>query len=793
MVRCIVSSLLIVLSVGACASAPDLFPSREKEEISRVAASLHESLQAAAREFGLRADVVVDENGVAHVAGENSRALYFAQGFVHAYFRLAQMEMVSRLVEGTRSEINGPSMLKSDRMVLRYGLDRAAKRSFEKIQADPETREVLAAYTAGVNAWISKLTPETTPIEMARNGVSPRKFEPVDTARIMTFISWALSDATDELKLTRTLGKIGSEKFQELFPWPDSDPQEGVFRATRQFSSKVPSKAWIDQDEEPLDISGNALLKPAPGTGSNAFVIRPERTESKAPLLGADFHANYVLPSTFLPMQLVSPELNAIGSSVPGVPMIITGTNGRVAWSYVSSMSDSYDWFRLDLDPKDPSRYKWNGAWKKFEIETIELRPRGAPVESFTRQISEAGEMVSAVRREGREIKFAYRWSGRDGVNAIYPFYYRLKMKSAKDCGDMKALAESAPLLLTCIDRSGQNGVWLTSRLPKRPQHQDPRVVSRASSDRDIWQGYYPASKNPSLFPLDKPAVLANQFSRSPAGDVYVGWKFSSPDRAVRIQQLLDENRNWTMTDVLDVLSDVTSARTEKIRPIFLDIAHRYVADAEGKASSCAKEAVGRLETWNGRYDAQSTDALFMNAWISLTENLIWGDRIGSKATYAWPPSWKIAELTSGQPNSPWWDYQHTPHLESREDLVRWSLENTCDYMKERREKDGATKLIDLSRPRFRTFSGIDFPNSTGLDAPGTSTTVFLQERSYGTVYRAVISLEETPKFWSIAIGGPSGHPGSSLSGSWMKAWAAQKILEVPVMKLEDFKTLEKR
>lgn len=789
MVRYILSSLLIVLFVGGCASTRESFRVYDNDG----GANLKNQLQMSAKNFGVQAEVIIDANGVAHVAGESARAVYFAQGFVHAYYRLVQMEMVSRLIEGTRSEVMGVSTLVGDRTALRYGLDRAAKRTLEKIQSDPATHAALEAYTAGANAWISQLTPATIPVEFARNGVRPRKFQPADTARIMTYVSWALSDAVDELKLTKTLSQVGPEKFQEIFPWPDSEKKEGVFRATRQYPKRAAAKAWIDRDEMPLDISLASLLKASPGTGSNAFVIRPERTETKAPLLGADFHANYILPATFVPMQLISPDFNVIGSSIPGVPMIATGTNGHVAWSYVSSMSDSYDWFRLELDPKDPDRYKWNGAWKKFESETIELRPRGAPVEKLTRRISEAGAMAPAIRRGDQEIEFAYRWAGHDGVNAIFPFHRRMTMNSAKECGDEKALEGSAALLLTCIDRAGQNGVWLTSRLPKRPSHQDPRVVSRAVSDRDIWKGFYPVSKNPSIFPLEKPVVIANQFSRSPQGEPYVGWKFASVDRANRIDQLLAENRNWNMADVLSVLSDITSARTEKMRPIFLEIGRRYASETTAKASTCAREAVERLAKWDGRYEASSSDALFMNTWISLTENLIWGDRIGSKSVHSWPSSWKIAELTTDEPNSSWWDFQHTAHRETREDLVRWSLENACESIKNRREKESVTKLIDLSRPRFRTMVGIDYPNSTNLDVSGTSTTVFLQERSYGTVYRAVISLEENPRFWSVAIGGPSAHPSSPLSGAWMKDWSERKVFEVPVMRLNEFKTLEKK
>ena len=493
-------------------------------------------------------------------------------------------------------------------------------------------------------------------------------------------------------------------------------------------------------------------------------------------------------------MQLVSPEFNVIGSSIAGLPMLLTGTNGEVAWSYVSSLSDTYDWFRLEIDPNESDRYKWNGQWKKFETETIELHPRGAPAEQFTRRTSIAGDMIPAIRSSGAEGKItelAHRWAGGEGINGLRAYHDRMTMKSAADCGVETSRDNSPALNLMCIDRKGRRGIWMMSKLPKRPSHQDPRFVARATSDRDVWTGFHSSSKSPSMYPipekLRKPVVLANQFSRSTSGEPYVGWKFASPDRARRLEKLLSEDRVWGSEDVLGVLSDVTSARSEWVHPRFLEVARHYIDQAPPELSDCARQAFGRIGRWDGRYEPDSHEAFFMNAWFYHTENLVWANRIGPRNEFEWPQTWKAAELMMDEPKSKWWDARQTPEIETSESIVRWGMESVCEYFERRKAAGQGTRLTDANRPHFLTVFDFDFPNSKNLRPAGSSTTIFLQQGTYGTVYRSMVSLESKPRFWAITPGGPSEDSRNPASGSWMSAWADRKIFELPVLDLVDF------
>ncbi len=55
-------------------------------------------------------------------------------------------------------------------------------------------------------------------------------------------------------------------------------------------------------------------------------------------------------PATEAPRDLV-------GVTLPGLPMLIAGSNGRIAWGYTNSYGDLSDVVVVETDPQDPERY----------------------------------------------------------------------------------------------------------------------------------------------------------------------------------------------------------------------------------------------------------------------------------------------------------------------------------------------------------------------------------------------------------------------------------------------------
>lgn len=120
--------------------------------------------------------VYFDERLVPHVYSDNQQDAVYVQGYLHARFRLWQMEFQTHAAAGRISEIIGEVALDYDREQRRLGMVYAAENMLEVMQADPLTKQLADAYTAGVNAYIQQLTDAELPIEYKLLGYKPEKW-----------------------------------------------------------------------------------------------------------------------------------------------------------------------------------------------------------------------------------------------------------------------------------------------------------------------------------------------------------------------------------------------------------------------------------------------------------------------------------------------------------------------------------------------------------------------------------------------------------------------------------------
>jgi len=90
--------------------------------------------------------------GVPTIVAHDDTDAAFALGYAHAEDRLYQMDVRRHFAAGRLSEWFGAPAVDSDRMMRTLGLARAAERQFDVLP--PEVQAGLAAYAAGVNAYL---------------------------------------------------------------------------------------------------------------------------------------------------------------------------------------------------------------------------------------------------------------------------------------------------------------------------------------------------------------------------------------------------------------------------------------------------------------------------------------------------------------------------------------------------------------------------------------------------------------------------------------------------------------
>ena len=149
--------LLGVLGFG-CGTIPALGPALDPARGAWTSASGGQPAGSQTLRLpGLARPVTVSftTQGLASINASSDHDLFLALGYVHARFRLSEMDLERRLGEGRLAQLAGRSDLASDKFELRLGLLRTAQA--EWAQTTGTARTALTAYAAGVNDDIAQV------------------------------------------------------------------------------------------------------------------------------------------------------------------------------------------------------------------------------------------------------------------------------------------------------------------------------------------------------------------------------------------------------------------------------------------------------------------------------------------------------------------------------------------------------------------------------------------------------------------------------------------------------------
>jgi len=289
----------------------------------------------------------LDERLVPHVFAEQESDVFFVQGYLHAKFRLWQMELQTHAAAGRASEIIGIKALAHDREFRRLGMTYAAEIALKEMEKDPDTKMACDAYTSGVNAYINSLTESKLPIEYKLIGYKPEPWSNLKIALFLKYMSFDLSGNDDDFEMTNAKNYFSKEDFDLLYPQKQDslDPiiPKGTIYATPKVAINAPASAdsLYFNDKELLALE---KLKPDRNNGSNNWAVSGSKTKSGAPILANDPHLGLNLPSLWFEMQLSTPTYNAYGATFPGAPSVIIGFNDQCAFGFTNGGRDVKDY-----------------------------------------------------------------------------------------------------------------------------------------------------------------------------------------------------------------------------------------------------------------------------------------------------------------------------------------------------------------------------------------------------------------------------------------------------------------
>jgi len=505
-----------------------------------------------------KAEVYFDERLVPHVFAENDEDLYFIQGYLHAKFRLFQMDLQTKAAEGRASEIAGKKAINYDKEQRRLGMKFAAENAMKEIEKDPAAKAMFDAYTNGVNTFLNSLTEASLPLEYKLLNFKPEKWTNIRTALLLKMMAKMLSSGTEnDLANTNAKAVFLPDELKMMYPQvPDSlepiVPKGTMFDAPGIIPIQPVTADSLYFGNKEI-IRAKEISKPDKNNGSNNWVVAGSKTQSGSPILCNDPHLELSLPSIWYEMQLQTPSSNAYGVSLPGSPFIIIGFNDSIAWGVTNVQRDVKDYYEIKFKDNSKKEYWFNNKWEPTTQRVEEIKVKGGKTVYDTVAYTVFGPVMFD---EGFSNDFsnkknlAVRWTAHDPSNEGITFYKLNRAKNYEDYAEAISSFACPGQNFVFASKTGDIAIWQQGKFPARWDRQGLYVMPGQDSSY-MWQGFIPQAENPhSKNPERGFLESANQRPVDSTYPYFIPGDYITP-RAITITNQLSAMNGITPADMM--------------------------------------------------------------------------------------------------------------------------------------------------------------------------------------------------------------------------------------------------
>ncbi|MGF1925449.1 MAG: penicillin acylase family protein [Bacteroidia bacterium] len=731
-------------------------------------------------------DIVFDDRMIPHVFAKNDHDVYYAQGYVTAMHRLWQMDFQTRFAAGRISEIVGEKAIEVDRYQRRMGMVYGAENSLAGMMEDPKAKEMILAYTEGINAYIHYLSKANYPIEYKILDFKPEDWTPIKCALLLKQMSAVLAMGSDEFYMTNILKKFGPEITKDLFPdYPfKEDPIIPV--GTKWDFQPIPTPK-VPKEFTEMMTSATETTQKVEGIGSNNWALSGAKTASGFPILANDPHLDLTLPSIWYQIQLHAPGVNAYGVSLPGAPGVIIGFNKDIAWGVTNVAADVLDFYQVKFKDNSHQQYWYNNEWRNTSKRLEEIKIRGAKSRTDTVYYTHQGPVVylqkPAYSKAGNvPIGSALRWIAHEKSNELMTFYYLNRGKNYADY--RKALTFYTAPAQNFVFASNENDIAITpnGKFPLKWKGQGKFILDGSAPDND-WQGWIPADQNPTVKNPPRNFVSsANQSSTDPTYPYYINWEFAPYERGKRINDRLTVMDKANVDSMRNLQMDSYSIAAQNLLPYVLPLVN------QSQLNATQKEAFNISARWNRFFEAKEIGASIFDLWMKRLSHNIWNDEFTIKdIPMRYPNRDRTIELIQKNPNSIWFDNVNTKNKETLNELVNEAFKYTCDSLGRKYGSIGKNwqwgNVKGSNVPHLAKIPGF---GSKKLNIGGGKSVVNALSETNGPSWRMVIELGKMPKGHGVYPGGQSGNPGSHYYDDMVDTWAQGKLYDLFYMQAQD-------
>jgi penicillin G amidase len=731
-----------------------------------------------------KSTVYFDERLIPHVFAEQEFDAYMIQGYLHAKFRLFQMELQTNVAAGRAAEMVGDVAVKHDREFRRLGMVFAAEKAQIEMEKDPETKATCDAYTQGVNAYINSLTESSLPVEYKLLGCKPELWSNLKTALFLKLMSNDLAGHDADFEMTNAKHFFSAADFELLYPSiQDSlDPiiPKGTLLPKPSITPIAPKN--VDSAYFSTDIvMAEEFQKPDPENGSNNWAVSGKKTASGAPILCNDPHLGLNLPSIWYEMQLSTPSFNAYGATFPGAPSVIIGFNDSCAFGFTNGGRDVRDYYEIKFKDKSRSEYWFNNAWQKttFRYETIKVA--GKPNVLDTVAYTVFGPVMYDKSFNGGRLtnnkNYAVRWKAHDAGNELKIFNLLNKAKNYAD------YSKAAPYLHTpgqnCIFacKDGDIAIRTQGEWPAKWKGQGDFVMPGIDSSY-MWQGMIPQNEVP--FQYNPERGFVSSANQKPVDDktypYYMGRQYPVA-RGLIVNKKLAAMQNITPQDMMAMQTNNFNVYAQEMMPLLLKNLSSVSLDA------AETKYLNLLSSWNFEYNVNAKAATVYEVFYNIFKENVYKDEYTKAPTpIQLPFESSLIEATLKDSTYKFFDDISTATVkESRKDMLVKSF------------KEASKKLTDIEKDgklEWATYKGTHIDHllkqaafsRKNLPIGGGTSIINATRDTHGPSWRMVVSLTEKTEAYGVYPGGQNGNPGSKYYDQFVDQWVAGKYYPLWMM-----------
>jgi acyl-homoserine-lactone acylase len=761
-----------------------------------------------------------DRLGTPLVEAGNMNDLFFATGYAMASDRLWQMTVMKMAAQGRMAEILGCAALETDVLMRTVDIARFAERSWRELSA--EERNLFQRFAEGVNAYLQ--SHEYLPIEFDSTVYRPEPWQPRDSLCVFGLLNFTLAaNLPEELAFLVFAQKFGANKAAYLFP---SHPDEALPFAEAGKLGELELKA-AGGDPRPAMAAVESLreLVAYGGAASNNWAFAGSRTRSGKSIVANDTHLFLTVPSAWMIMHMKAPGYDAAGLAIPGLPLIMLGFNGRLAWGATMVMADSQDIFLEKLQQRGGKTcYRYRDRCRALQqrderfavrggrtkVKTIRSTVHGPLLEQALHAFDSMPQVsVPPLPFESR-YGLALRWSMADGERGTRGL---LRMGQARNMAEARqALRLVDSIYLNIVYGDADNIGWqVTGRLPLRGRGTGHLPSPGWTGEYD-WQGYLPFEQKPyTINPDDGFLATANNRTTGSDSAHPISHSWVGPARIDRIRQLAGNRSDLTVAYVNRMQKDRLSLMARDTQKLLFrgDVAAEvariiYSWKDEGKRRD-ARSALELLrpEKFDCVMDEGSAAAALMGAFHHCFTRRVFLDELGPDDGLDWQSFTSTVLDSYAAPEdhllvreqSPFFDDVNTKAVEGKADMLALSLADAWNLCRQRMGRDenrwkwGEFHTYSWKHPFAEQFPWLfGFLSRGPLPAGGDLHTVNVSGYHWGRDFDALLipaarlvvdfGLEEPAVL--ITHGGQSGDPASPHYDDMIQPWVKVRYHPLP-------------